>query len=163
MVFAGDELHQFLSLHVIHYLHQQRTWRWQRVPRSSRKLKPRCQQRVTWNVGCLFLVFVAGGASGAGAGVALRKGVTYNPTFPMGLGPSILRKIGTGLDSCHLEPGTVLIFWGCKNPPKEGLKSNQNRGHLDSMFLQLHLENMYFSALKFFLYVKLFSHFDLFI
>ena len=54
LVFAGDQLHQFLSCHFICNLHLQRTWRWQRVPRSSRKLKRRCQQRVTWNVDVFF-------------------------------------------------------------------------------------------------------------
>ena len=101
-------MHQFFSFHVLYCLHLQRTWRWQRVPRSSRKLKPRCQQRVTWNVGCLFLVFVAGvgvagGASGAGVSGFILPG-TWNC-------PDIL---------------------GLQKPSKEGPNFNQNRGHLGS-------------------------------
>ena len=60
---------------------------------------------MTWNVGCLFLVFVlalvfvAGGASGAGAGVALRKGLTLQSFFSDGIGTINPAKNRDG--SCH--------------------------------------------------------------
>jgi len=74
---------------------------------------------VTWNVGCLFLVFVAGGASGAGAGVALRKGITLQSYFSDGIGTINPAKNRDG--SGFMSPGT----WNC--PDSLGLQKPSKR------------------------------------